>query len=211
MQGVLLLLTTMAKPSHQGVLRGNNKHLILQAGLDLFYQKGFRATGIQEIAAASGLPKGSFYNYFDSKEDFVVSVIQLYTEQMQAFLDEHLLQPAQSPLTNLQQLFSQWSNDFIGEASKGCLACNLTHELATRHPAIKAALEEFFVTVLTCFEACINQAQALGELQNTAAALDIAETVYNSWQGAVMRAKAQGTARPLEQFQQVTLTRLLAA
>ena len=57
------------------------KDNILEKGLSLFEAKGYNATGIQEIADAAEIPKGSFYNYFSSKEDFGVAVINFYTEK----------------------------------------------------------------------------------------------------------------------------------
>ena len=61
--------------------RDENKQHIIRKGLKALYLKGYNATGVQEIANAAGIPKGSFYNYFSSKEDFGVAVINFYTEK----------------------------------------------------------------------------------------------------------------------------------
>ena len=60
-------------------MRGRNRERIVESGFRLFYEKGFEVTGIQEIATASGVPKGSFYNYFKSKTEFVSVVLHSTT------------------------------------------------------------------------------------------------------------------------------------
>ena len=49
---------------------------LLQTGLRLLAENGFNGTGIKEIVDEVGVPKGSFYYYFKSKEDFTVEIIQ---------------------------------------------------------------------------------------------------------------------------------------
>ena len=61
--------------------RDENKQHIIRKGLKALYQKGYNATGVQEIANAAEIPKGSFYNYFKNKEDFAVEAMRLFTER----------------------------------------------------------------------------------------------------------------------------------
>src|SRR4029079_13041520 len=67
---------------------------LLEKGGDLVSTRGFNATGVQEITAAAGVPKGSFYNYFDSKEAFAVAVLTEYSEavvaEYWAILNQHV-------------------------------------------------------------------------------------------------------------------------
>jgi TetR/AcrR family transcriptional regulator, transcriptional repressor for nem operon len=53
---------------------------LLDAGLELFLKQGFNGTGIQQITDRAGVPKGSFYNHFPSKEGFGVAIIDRYAE-----------------------------------------------------------------------------------------------------------------------------------
>ena len=70
-----------------------NKQHIIRKGLKALYLKGYNATGVQEIANAAGIPKGSFYNYFKNKEDFAIEAMRLFTarelEMMQHILSEN--------------------------------------------------------------------------------------------------------------------------
>src|SRR5271168_1127987 len=58
---------TTAKP--------DTKTLLLEAGMDVMFEKGYTNTGISEVLNSVGVPKGSFYHYFDSKEDFALEII----------------------------------------------------------------------------------------------------------------------------------------
>ena len=55
--------------------REEKKQDILDKSADIMYLKGYNATGVQEIADAAGIPKGSFYNYFDNKEQFAIELM----------------------------------------------------------------------------------------------------------------------------------------
>ncbi len=52
-----------------------HKQDIIQSGYELFYDKGYGVTGISEITEKIGIPKGSFYNHFKSKEEFGIAVL----------------------------------------------------------------------------------------------------------------------------------------
>ena len=58
--------------------RLNTREEIVQAGLKCLVEKGFNAVGVQEITDAAGVPKGSFYNHFESKEALGVEIVERY-------------------------------------------------------------------------------------------------------------------------------------
>ncbi|MDY0409462.1 TetR/AcrR family transcriptional regulator [Paracerasibacillus soli] len=64
------------------------KQHIIDVGLALFSQKGYHATSIQEIANEAGISKGSFYLYFESKEDFIATAFEFFHEQLSERLHE---------------------------------------------------------------------------------------------------------------------------
>ena len=51
---------------------------LLSAGLALFHAQGFNAVGIKEITDTAGVPKGSFYSYYGSKNAFAAAVLGRY-------------------------------------------------------------------------------------------------------------------------------------
>ena len=70
----------------------HNREKILQAGVELFNKHGYHGTGLKQILDTCQVPKGSFYNYFESKEQFAVEVLahhhQLQTEKWQSRIDD---------------------------------------------------------------------------------------------------------------------------
>jgi TetR/AcrR family transcriptional repressor of nem operon len=78
------------------------------AGFALFNQQGFSATGIQQITDQAGVPKGSFYNHFESKEAFAAQIIAHYAESVEAAWSQALLGAPADPLAALHHLFAQF-------------------------------------------------------------------------------------------------------
>ncbi|MGB3636225.1 MAG: TetR family transcriptional regulator C-terminal domain-containing protein [Rivularia sp. (in: cyanobacteria)] len=189
--------------------RGQNKGKLLEAGLNLLYSQGFNASGVQEIADASEVPKGSFYNYFKNKEDFAVQVLERYTEDLSAYLEQTLLRAEGSPLSRLQSMFENWVQKLDGYCF-GCLAGNLSQELAIQNPVFQKALDRSFNNLQAYYTACLEEAKEAGEIDQNSDPKLLATFIFNAWQGAMVRAKAQGSVEPLQDFQKVVFDILLA-
>jgi TetR/AcrR family transcriptional repressor of nem operon len=82
-----------------------NKQHIIRKGLKALYLKGYNATGVQEIVNAAGIPKGSFYNYFSSKENFAVEAMRLFTERELELMQRFLTDGSMLPLERIQALY----------------------------------------------------------------------------------------------------------
>lgn len=189
--------------------RGKNREQFLAAGLELLYKRGFNASGVQEIADASGVPKGSFYNYFKSKEDFAEQVVERYTQDLSAYLEQTLLQAEGSPLSRLRGMFESWSEKFATCSVCGCLTGNLAQELAIHNPMIQKVLERSFNRLQSYYIACLEEAKVVGEIDQNADPKLLGAFIYNGWQGALLRAKAQNDMRAIQQFQKVVFEMLL--
>ena len=55
--------------------RTHKRDDLIRVGRDLIVRQGFNATGLSDILTTAGVPKGSFYYYFESKEDFGLAII----------------------------------------------------------------------------------------------------------------------------------------
>ena len=80
------------------------KDRIKQSGLYLIYQQGYHATGIKQITDKAGIPKGSFYNYFSSKEEFLIFLLDEY-EKFVISTYETVPDEAKSCIENLKNVF----------------------------------------------------------------------------------------------------------
>lgn len=108
----------------------DTRNLIIQTGADLIGTKGFGATGINGILTVAGVPKGSFYHYFSSKNDFGLAIIDTFAEEYDAKLDQILNDSSRSCVDRLQAYFDTGFEDMTScECTRGCLIGNLGQEV----------------------------------------------------------------------------------
>ena len=99
----------------------DTKQNILQTGAEIIHLKGYHATGLQEILNAAKVPKGSFYNYFKSKEDFGLEVIDYFTNFFSDLCETVLKDASRSPLERLETLLDQFMAVFEAKQyTSGC-------------------------------------------------------------------------------------------
>jgi len=180
--------------------RGRNREALVEEGLRLLLDGGFQATGVQEITSACGVPKGSFYNYFESKTEFGVEVLRAYAERSREQLHRALAGPGR-PIARLRALYEGWIEG-MGECGfkGGCLVGNLTQEMADRDETFRTELETMHRAAQEAVAAVLREAREAGEIPADEDPDRLAAFLVNSWQGALLRMKATGSAGPLREF-----------
>ncbi|MBD2040045.1 TetR/AcrR family transcriptional regulator [Microcoleus sp. FACHB-672] len=180
------------------------KTTLLEIGTRIILEKGFNHTGIQEILQTAGVPKGSFYYYFKSKEDFGLQVLENYAQAYQATLERCLEDQTLTPLSRLRRHFEESCKRFESrQCRNGCLIGNLSQELADQSEIFRSRLEEILSHWRERFAKCLYEAQEAGEIPSDLNPHDLAEFLLNSWEGAILRAKVTKTIAPLEAFIQI--------
>jgi len=188
----------------------NIREQLLCAGLALLHANGYSASGIQQIVDAAGVPKGSFYNYFDSKEAFCVEIIDLYFEQHLPELRALLRDPHRPPLDRLRGYFADRMGGFQSAGYlRGCLMGNLSLEMADQSELLRARLAAHFQTWSGLLAECIADAQKTGGVRCRLPAEVLAGFVLNSWEGALLRMRVEKSAAPLHEFMQIIFEELL--
>lgn len=174
---------------------------LINAGLDLLRSKSFDGVGIGEVLQVATVPKGSFYHYFKSKDDFGLAVADAYHEELMEMAHDFLCVETASPFVNLKAFFEAAMEGFRQrEFSDGCLMCNLSNELADQKDVFQAKLSDHW-QALTAFmaeqmdRACVQQI-GLSHLTSQEAA----DLLMNSWSGALTRMKAERSEAPLDLF-----------
>ncbi|MBO0943712.1 MULTISPECIES: TetR/AcrR family transcriptional regulator [Comamonadaceae] len=179
------------------------RELLMRAGLEVLTEKGFSATGIEEILSRVGVPKGSFYHYFDSKEAFGLGLIDRYGEFFAAKLDRHLLNRTLTPLARLHAFIDDAKSSMARFGyRRGCLIGNLGQEMGALPESFRARLQHTFEDWQRRFALCLVEAQQVGELTSEVNAQQVAEFFWIGWEGAVLRAKLERRAAPLDVFTQ---------
>ena len=175
---------------------------IIRAGLKIIYQKGYNATGVKEITDSAGIPKGSFYNYFSSKEDFAVEAMRYFTEKELSVMKEILSDCKVPPLTRIENLYRLKIEHFKnkGRFSFGCFLCNITLEMADMSSIIADEAALAFDREYQPIIQCLQEAQITGDLSTEKNIVQITDMLRNCWLGALVIMKANKSQEPLESF-----------
>lgn len=183
---------------------------LVRCGTELLTQQGFHATGIEDVLARVGVPKGSFYYYFQSKQDFGRAVIDNYAGYFARKLERLLGDGAQPPIARLRAFVDDAAAAMQRfEFKRGCLVGNLGQELAGLNDEYRAQLEAVLRDWQSRFAAVLSEAQAAGELASDADPAAIAEFFWIGWEGAILRSKLTRSAAPLTRFADVFFERVL--
>jgi len=169
-------------------------------------EQGYHGTGLQELVRSVGVPKGSFYNYFPSKEAFSAEVVNHYIEPFIKQLDGHLQRPDVTAETALKAYF----NELIEETERrdfkgGCLLGNLIGEIGDTSDLCQLSLREAVRRYRDKLREGLARAQTEGSFRKDLDAKDMADFLVNVWQGALLRMKIERSVRPLTQFCEMLL------
>jgi len=180
---------------------GSTRERLLAVGVEQFLKSGYAATGVKEILAAAGVPKGSFYHYFPSKEAFANEVINCYFNQEAALIESVFGDAAVRPLKRLRTYFERLAERYeTGGPVGGCLFGNMSQEVADHSVALQSLLRNKFHAWQGALADMVRQAKAQGELPKTTKPDEIAAFLLNGWQGALVRMKAEKSTAPLHEF-----------
>ncbi len=172
---------------------------ILEAGQRIMAGKGFSAVGLNEILAGAGVPKGSFYHYFGSKDAFGEALLATYFEDYLADLDETLRRPGLTMAQRLMTYWQQWqeTQSFLDCQGK-CLAVKLGAEVADLSEAMRAALKRGTSGIIGRLSAAIEAGVAEGSLSIDAEPSRVAQSLYQLWLGASVMVKIVRGTQPFE-------------
>ncbi|MFD4612244.1 TetR family transcriptional regulator C-terminal domain-containing protein [Streptomyces sp. NPDC058440] len=178
--------------------RASKREEIAQAALRQFHARGFNATGINDITTAAGVPKGSFYNHFSSKEEGAVEALSRYAAALRF---DMLATPGQPALERLRAHFEHLGRDTLDNGFvRGCLAGNFSAEVADHNEEIRSAVRRGFDQWATLIRRVLTEAQEAGDLDNALDTATAALFILSAWEGALITARAEKSAAPVEAF-----------
>ena len=171
-------------------------------GWQLLWSKGYNATSVNDIVKAAGVPKGSFYFYFDSKEDFAVKAIDKYFAEVASpafsILDDISIPPRERILS----FYTYRSNVLKDElnCSMGCLASNLGNEMSEHSEEIRKKIAEKEHLLQNKIINVVEQAQKQGQISNVMSATDLVTFLEDAGKGAMITMKERNSAYPIDNF-----------
>ncbi len=195
----------MPRPANPDVRRR-----LLAAGLDLVHTRGFAASGVKDITDAAGVPKGSFYAYFPSKEAFAAAVLDHYWSDIEARLLP-ILDADGSAQQRITRFFHALADEHeAGDFLLGCLVGNLSLELGGSSEPTRAELVRILDRWDEALTGCVRSGQTgPGDVRADLDAALLAASLIEAWEGAALRGKVTRSRTPYDRFETITVPALL--
>lgn len=188
------------KPHHT-----DTRQHILDTGSRIIAGKGFSCVGLNEILQAAEVPKGSFYHYFKSKEQFGEALLENFFDGYLGQIDTLFTTPGLSARERLLRYWQQWQQTQCESCEdQKCLVVKLGAEVADLSEAMRLTLRNGTEHVIERLAGCIAAGLADASLP-TLEPVDTARTLYQLWLGASLLAKLHRNASPLEHAMRATL------
>lgn len=179
----------------------DTKAELIRSGLEQLTERGFTSSGVDKILKKVGVPKGSFYHYFASKEAFGKAVIEQYANYFANKLNACLLDESYPPLARINNFVNDAKMGMIRHQFKrGCLVGNLGQEIELLPESFRQPLIEILLCWQHCIANCLKAAKMQGDISNTANCEQLAEYFWIGWEGAVSRAKLVQDTKPLDNY-----------
>lgn len=190
--------------------RETTRTRIIAEGARIVREKGFNNAGIQEILHAANVPKGSFYFYFSSKEEFGLQLIDHHSSLTRKWMAKHLEAPSSTPLASMKAFFDDVMQYFEAQGCHvGCPVGNIAQEMADLNEAFRAKVKEAFIEMQNALARCLEAARLCGEIDPKTDPYETADFILNSWEGALLRMKVQKDTQPLVLFDRMIFGVLL--
>jgi TetR/AcrR family transcriptional repressor of nem operon len=181
--------------------RAHSKDDIVRAGLEIIFSRGFNGTGIDAILKQANVPKGSFYNFFSSKEEFGLAVIDLFLAEMAALMRPVMEDVSLAPLERIRKTFELLIARFEdNNCSKGCLVANLGLEMSDQCEPFRQRLEDALQRWIDSIAVTLKEAWEEGAVPVEVEPVVLAESIVASFEGALLRAKVKKSVEPLKNF-----------
>ncbi|WP_433511901.1 TetR/AcrR family transcriptional regulator [Nonomuraea sp. CA-143628] len=183
----------------------DTRRSILDAAQRIMAHKGYSAVGLNEVLAEAGVPKGSFYHFFSSKDAFGEAMLKSYFADYIADMDRVLARPDESAAERLMAYWQQWrQTQSVDECQGKCLAVKLGAEVADLSESMRLALKEGTDAIVDRIERVINAGLEDGSLSIDGGPRAVAQALYDMWLGASVMAKIHRNLAPLDTAMAVT-------
>jgi TetR/AcrR family transcriptional regulator, transcriptional repressor for nem operon len=174
------------------------------------HERGFAGASVRDIVEAAGVPQGSFTNHFASKETFCLEILDLYFKDVRAMIQRTLRNDSLPPLKRLHA-FVDAQIKYLNRVGwrNGCLIGNFSAEASEHSEVIRKRLVEIYEEMRRAVAYCLKAAVKSGELPRNSECNDLAGFLIASLQGAILQAKTERNAIPLERFKRLIFSTLL--
>jgi TetR/AcrR family transcriptional regulator, transcriptional repressor for nem operon len=189
------MLTTSTTPA------SDTKSRILSAARDLIAKHGFNGVGISDILAKAGVPKGSFYHWFSSKEQLGVELVRAVGQAVgieeatwfarSDMMPDHLDRLLAAMEAGLLEFMKEIETD-VG------LLFKLGAEMSSTSEAMRREVAAFLHQQDRRYTDFLIEGQKAGNIRNDVPASDLASIISDLWTGAYLRVLVVRNAEPMK-------------
>jgi len=190
--------------------RPSQKDAIVEHGTEVMMTHGFQGAGVAEITAAAGVPKGSFYNHFPSKEAFAAEVLDRYFAGFAPLFEETLGNAALPGLDRVCAMADGLVEAVSAHEFRGCLLGTFAADASASSEALREAVSRRFRRWRTLLASAIEAGQSDGSVTAVLPAQTLAGFVISAFEGAALRAKADAGPEALHEFRRAVAALLVA-
>ena len=176
------------------------KERLLEKGLAMLLERGYNDLGVQAILDRTGVPKGSFYHHFPSKEEMALEAVDLYLSLGHELLEVTLAADGRPPLHRIRGFFEQLRELYASQGYLGCLLGALGQELSGTNEVFRKRIEECVASIAGRIAVCLEEAGQGGGLPAGVDPQHYADALVNAWEGAALRSRLLRSPAPLNAF-----------
>jgi TetR/AcrR family transcriptional repressor of nem operon len=176
----------------------DTKQRLITVGLRLMLERGYNAMGLQDLLRETGVPKGSFYHHFASKEEFALQVVDAYMADVHALLDATLSDRDRPPLARVRGFFEAVRESYASQGYLGCFLGALGQELSGASELFRHKIEGCVAAIAGRLADCLEEARGRGDLPAATNPAHMANVLVDAWEGAAFRTRLVRNGQPLE-------------
>jgi TetR/AcrR family transcriptional repressor of nem operon len=171
---------------------------LLDTGHQIMMVKGFTGVGLNEILLTASVPKGSFYHYFKSKEQYGQSLLEAYFQNYLVDMDRRFAVVGESGRTRLMGYWQKWLDSYCEPCDgQKCLVVKLSAEVADLSESMRITLRDGADQIIKRLTNAIEEGQRDGSLPQLDAHRT-ATALYQLWLGASLLTKLNLNSQSLE-------------
>ncbi|UTS88149.1 TetR/AcrR family transcriptional regulator [Rhizobium anhuiense] len=184
---------------------------LISEGMRQLLAHGYDGVGIGPILKAVDVPKGSFYYFFQSKDDFVVAVVEAYEEKYRQVREKFFTDMSLRPLARLDAYFAALEQEYKAAAPyAGCIYGMIAQSAAGRSAVVLDALAASFERWEKSIQGVLAAAQQDGDIDSDENINDLTASIVDAYEGALIRAKAKDGVLAFTRFREIGLKRLIS-
>ncbi len=160
-----------------------NRDLVVATATEVFHDKGYNATSMQDLVDATGLNRSSIYNSFGCKLDLFIDCLEAYQNKYQKRTSNVLLD-AKNPIVAIEFLFQMHMKEMIYDNDdRGCMITNCKSEMANHENRITTFLSQNQKNTLDFLEDLVSRGQIENFINTNKSAEEYAMYLFSSLQG----------------------------